>query len=587
LADRRATKTGSRTRRLLRLWRRDDDGQAMIVAAAGLVIGIIILALVINSGFGLAQRRTMQNAADAGALAAAQLLASNVTAVNGNPPTAFRVTDDYVYCVAKIYADKNRDSFRPDAGGSIESITVQWSKDVSAANPYGGSQGGTLTPVPSCPTATVNGQVVPAPVTTGTAMNASARYIRVEAAVNYDTLVAVIGPPKTLALASALARIAGAQVPASGPTWPMVRHYNPSDFTCTGQCNPLSEQPTTFWSATGGNNDQDVVFGSFKGLTVLSRFGPNANKDAPNPVSKNCTGTLAPACVPQLMTDYDHRVIIITDPAKQYGSQTACDTGNVSYPTPPAPPDWWLASGGESSQVWDKDCSLQNWAGYTFTGTLSLTTDWGSAPSPQEPPNNGQALPTATSNPSRTTCQGTVVGLARPSCINGTGGDWIEVGQQTGNQGANISGPLAAYIAANGVSDGYSSLRNGNGNGAPLFGKKVVMLVYLWDCSETYTNDGSHTQALRNQWSLNLPRTGPADCSAIHQANDMNAQDTVSRVHLFTLASFTFYEGTVSSQSIQGFWGGWFDPSSPCQVDPTSPQCALNEFANTAFLIGE
>ena len=67
----------------------------------------------------------------------------------------------------------------------------------------------------------------------------------------------------------------------------------------------------------------------------------------------------------------------------------------------------------------------------------------------------------------------------------------------------------------------------------------------------------------------------------------MNAQDTVSRVHLFTLASFTFYEGTVSSQSIQGFWGGWFDPSSPCQVDPTSPQCALNEFANTAFLIGE
>jgi Flp pilus assembly protein TadG len=554
----------------------------MILVAAGLVIGILILALVINSGFGLAQRRTMQNAADAGALAAAQLLASNVTAVNGNPPTAFRVTDDYVYCVAKFYADRNRDSFRPDADGRTESITVQWSPD-----PYNLSNGGTLSPASCPPPLTVNGQQVPAPVTTGTAMNASARYIRVEAQVNYDTLVAVVGPPKTLALASALARIAGAQVPASGPTWPMIRHYNPSDFTCTGQCNPLSEQPTTFWSATGGQNDQDVVFGSFKGLTDLSRFGPNANKDAPNGVSQNCTGTLAPACVPQLMTDYDHRVITITDPARQYGSQTACDNGNVSYPTPPAPPDWWLASGGESSQVWDKDCSLQNWAGYTFTGTLSLTTDWTGAASPQEPPNDGQALPTATSNPPRTTCQGTVVGLARPSCVNGTGGDWIEVGQQTGNQGVNISGPLAAYIAANGVADGYSGLRNGNGQGAPFFGKKVVMLVYLWDCSETYTNDGSHTQALRNQWSLNLPRTGPADCSAIHQGQDMNAQDTVSRVHLFTLASFTFYEGTVSSQLIQGFWGGWLDPSSPCQIDPTSPQCTLNEFANTAFLVGE
>jgi len=259
----------------------------------------------------------------------------------------------------------------------------------------------------------------------------------------------------------------------------------------------------------------------------------------------------------------------------------------VSYPTPPAPPDWWLASGGENSQSWDKDCSLENWAGYTFTGTLSLATDWSSAPSPQEPPNDGRPLPIASSNPPRTACQGNPAGLAAPSCVNGTGGDWIEVAQQSGNQGTNISAPLKAYIAANGVYDGYSSQQYGNGTGAPLFGKKIVMLVYLWDCSETYTNDGTHTQALRNQWSLNLPKTGPADCSAIHQGNDMKSQDSVNRVHLFTVASFTFYEGTVGSNLIQGFWGGWFDASSPCQVDPTRPECALNEFANTTFLVGE
>jgi hypothetical protein len=213
-----------------------------------------------------------------------------------------------------------------------------------------------------------------------------------------------------------------------------------------------------------------------------------------------------------------------------------------------------------------------------------VTTDWSGAPAPQEPPNNGLPLST---NPPRAICQGIPTGLAAPSCASGVGGDWIEVGQQTGNTGTNISGPLQAYIAANGVYDAYSGRQYGTGQNAPLFGKKVVMLVYLWDCSETYKNDGSHTQVLRNQWSLNLPKNGPADCSAIHDGNDMNPQDSVNRVHLFSVATFTFYEATVSSQEIKGYWGGWFDASDPCQLDPSPSQCALNQFANTAFLVGE
>lgn len=575
-------------------WRRDEEGQGLIIAAGGLIVAIFVLALVINSGFGLAQRRTMQNAADAGALAAAQLLATSVTSVSGNPPTVFRVTKDFVYCVAWFYADRNRDSFRPDAAGRTETTLVQWSKDITATDPFGdpngadNANGGTFTaPASPCPTVMVGGQEVPGPVTTGPEVNPLTRFIRVESRVEYHSLVAVVGPATPVASASAVARITGAHAPTSGPTWPMVRHYNPADFTCSSQCNPLTMAPTTFWSATGGVNDKDVVFGSFKGLTDLSRFGPNANRDAPTGVSKNCTGTLAPACVPQLMTDYDHRVITITPPSNpQYGSIGACTNGEVSYPTPPAPSDWWVASGGENSQSWDKDCSLSNWAGYTFAGTLSLGTDWSNAPSPQEPPNDGQPLPSATSTPRRAVCQGVPAGLAAPSCTSGTAGDWIEVAQQSGNTGANISVPLQAYIAANGVYDAYSARQYGNGQNAPLFGKKVVMLVYLWDCSETYTNDGTHTQALRNQWSLNLPRNG-SDCSAIRDGNDMNPQDTVSRVHLFTVATFTFYEGTVSSQQIEGYWGGWFNASDPCQLDPGSPQCALNQFANTVFLVGE
>ena len=42
-----------------------------------------------------------------------------------------------------------------------------------------------------------------------------------------------------------VARLTGSTVPLTGPTWPMVRHYNPDDFEnqCGNPCNPTSGAP--------------------------------------------------------------------------------------------------------------------------------------------------------------------------------------------------------------------------------------------------------------------------------------------------------------------------------------------------------
>jgi hypothetical protein len=52
-------------------------------------------------------------------------------------------------------------------------------------------------------------------------------------------------------------------------------------------------------------------------------------------------------------------------------------------------------------------------------------------------------------------------------------------------------------------------------------------------------------------------------------------------VHLFTAAPFTFYEGLVTSQAIQGYWGGAFGDARVC------PGCPLNPLANTAYLVAD
>ena len=88
--------------------RRHESGQVLVIFAGGLVTLLVIAALVIDLGFTLLIRRTEQNAADAGAIAAARYIRT------GPGETAEPVKMRQAAC---FYAQQN--GFFPAAGGDV------------------------------------------------------------------------------------------------------------------------------------------------------------------------------------------------------------------------------------------------------------------------------------------------------------------------------------------------------------------------------------------------------------------------------------------------------------------------------------
>lgn len=497
-----------------------EDGQALIIVALAVVAVLGALALAIDWGYGVTQRRVSQNAADAAAIAAARTLATSTELVNGK--VGFRVSAEYVFCVAKQYADANRSTFIP--GDATTTLTVQlgWLADPSEPT-------STLTWVPvsgTCPTTVA-----------GTDVRADTRFVRVVSSTAYRSLVAaVIGQPRVTAQASARAAIAGGET-GSGPVWPMVRHYNVKDFNAAAECakkkcDPDELKPFTFWSGTGSLDD--MVYGSFKGLVDLSRLSTR----------------LTTSPVDQLITAWD-----------QTGSAAA---------TPPTPlkvdrnqgsscPSTWDTQGDHDPVNHDLTCDIPNWAYYTFGGRLSLDSSWQGTKLPA-----GQQRPADIGSRSTTVCANPPEGLRTPSCDTHALGDWVETAG--GDAGHNIGAQLSQYIALHGVPREYTN-DFVPGSSKVKYGNAVVVYVYLWDCAETYGKT----------WS---PVPGVGDCSQIKSSGSA----AIDRVHLFTVAPFTFYAGLVDTQEIKGFWGGGFGDPSSCQTDVAT--CAdLNAFINTAFLV--
>src|SRR6266550_3057870 len=101
-------------------FRTDDGGQALIIVGLAMVVLLGALALGLDWGYGLTQRRVMQNASDAAALAVGKALATNVVIVNSAP--AFRVSQEQAYCQATLYARANL-SFSPAGASNALSIT--------------------------------------------------------------------------------------------------------------------------------------------------------------------------------------------------------------------------------------------------------------------------------------------------------------------------------------------------------------------------------------------------------------------------------------------------------------------------------
>lgn len=510
-----------------------DHGQALPLVAIAMVVVLLAAALAVDWGYGLTVRRVMQNAADGAALAAGKLLATSVVALpgtGGSTNYVFSTTQESVYCKARVFADANR-AF----GAAAPALTLEFGVVAQPGSPS------TWYP-PTWQTYTGS---TACPETSSTQLDPNTRFVRVTADVTFHSLYqSVNGGPALSAAADAIVRLTGTPIPAqAGPTWPMVRHFDPNDFVndcVTGNScsDPTKAAPTTFWSS----NDSGTVYGNFKGAVDLSLYStyypysPGGNTN-----------------VRQLITTPD--------------SGTDADmsqNGNNCTAT-------WSRAGDETPTNHDNSCDVPNWFYYSYGGTLSLDTAWGTAGRPLPP---GQS-PITPLGP-RSICP-TASYITAPSCADDTVGDWVEA--TGGDIGSNFGGVLRARINQYGTVNDYSGLPYPNKNqpcvdpGGPnesnCYGKALTVTIFLWDCAADF-NGGN--------WALVVPQAG-GDCSQLKNTAN-KPYSSVDRVHLFAVAPFTFYEALVTNSSIQGFWGGLFGNASSC------PSCALNPLSNSAYLVG-
>ena len=425
--------------------RRDDSGQALVAVALAMVVLLGALGLGLDWGLSLTQRRTAQNAADAGAIAAAKWLATSVAMSGGS--VVFTVSQEQAYCYAKGYADANHSTFVPQ--GQTTSFTLE----------YGDGTTWTTSATATCPVASG-----------GTTVPASTIYVRATSTSSYrSTIAAVFGQPLITAQARAKARMTGTSVGEGQKIWPMVRHYDPNDFdtTCHGTCTPQTMPPLTFWSSSG--NLTNMVYGNFKGLMDFSIWSTRF------PIASQ---------VEQLLTDWDR------SGSTMAGTSPKTDmSGNCGGA--------WDTHGDSDPSNNNKQCSITNWFYYPFGGTLSLSTDRATTVP------TGQEVPSDIGARSSGVCNGAVSGLVAPSCTAGqySQGDWVETA--FGNLGSNVSDLLKQYISEHG-SVGARTYQLIPGSHSTYYGKQIVMYVYLWDCAETFNSSA----AAGSQWSLIMPSSG-------------------------------------------------------------------------------
>jgi Flp pilus assembly protein TadG len=494
-----------------------DEGQALVVVALCVAVLIGGLAFAVDWGYAMVERRVMQNLADASALAAGKRLVTSVMKVGG--AIKFSVTQEQTWCTADGYANP--------------SIKVGFAPSTTTNDLrlfYGDA---------SSPTVWTAGA---ATCTGNTQVPASTIYVRAVVSTSIQSLFAgTVGHGSSAVSASARVRLSGTAVPlAGGPMWAMVRHYNPNDFnnTCTNPgpsgCDPTDPnqvQPKLFWDSQAA----DVAYGNFKGLIDFSHYSPAFNS--------------VPLQTTQLISGSDDWAHPPSGPyAIDRSGQNQCPWGQDAQGN-----KLW-DSWGEADATKDTHCSIPNWVYYGFRGTLRLDSRW-----------SGASLPANQEQPSTLTTRSVCSPPPdpAPSCADPNAGDWVET---AGGTISSLTDIVRVAVADRGSMSMPFSNKTVPGTSTP-FGKGLVILVFLWECGEKFSKNGG----VGNRWDLIVPGGPSPDCSQLNSAPD--------RVHLFTVAPFTIYEGTITSGSVKGYWGGLFGSPDSCQ------SCALNALANTAVMV--
>jgi hypothetical protein len=509
---------------------RSDDGQALAIAAVGAMVLAAALALTIDSGYALLQRRIVQNDADKVALEVARLLGTSVMPYQTNSMRFVKagrsagivenLTHVDICALAQTVQQRDRRPTPTSVGTPLLWLDFErWDPESASATPASSVRANCARP-------------------SRTTVDRRTTTVRVRVERRYKSLLAsLLRQPEVLVGATARAALAGAPftvdpvdagvlsaaesptrgdyadlartAPAVDPTWPIARFYRASELAgrrpCGPACDPRTTTPFTFIS--GSTVAPGVV------LLDLSADSPRM------------PGTEQ----------------LITEP----------DPGGTS-----------LADGFD----------------LLFDGVLGLHTDWTDSlrPAGQDDVEtldiDRNACDTAYRWLLGVDADGSAV--MPPSCRpaadgsdDNTRGDWVETIDQS--IGSDLIARMQATIRAAGSPTPYSaSTIPGT---TRTYGRALVIWIYFWDCRQEFqTGTSWHNES----------------CPSSTPSGGASSRAEIDRVHLFTAVPITFYEGQVTSSAVQGYWGGGFVDPGRCQTAPGSCP-TLTALANSAVLIAD
>lgn len=399
----------------------DEAGQALVVVAASMTVLLGSLALVVDWGYALSVRRSLQNAADAAALGVGKTLVTS-TVIDTTDQLHFLAPDGVLWDQAVDLAQANQGLARNAV------ITLEYGDATPTWTASAGT--GSLTEVP--------GDTI---------------YVRVTAEVTFDTFIAaIIGSDDLRAVASARVRLAGASTP-SVPLIPVGRHFHAGVFRtpCVSGCDsPADYSPVMLWDGTTAN-DLRLMALDFSRYSHAEWQANGQN-------------------IAQLISDWDRS----GSPAAGTSVKTDRAVG--------CPGQTWNTIGHERPRGENERCDVNNWFYYLFQGQVSLTADHTAAPAPQEAPEIYTAESRVVCSLTDAQFRATFGFLVEPRAACDRG-NWVEtvegkqddaVTVQTGIN-RNMTRALKDRIQADGKQTPLSA----------TYGRALTALVVLWDCGET------------------------------------------------------------------------------------------------------
>ncbi len=565
-----------------KLLRASVKGQVMIfvsiLVGTGVLMGLVALA--VDGGSALLQRRVMQNAADAAALGSARLLADSVVwgpTAPGNGPNG----PIYIATDAQL---KNLISQLTQANGIVSSlgygVTLEYGKCVLV----NGSCSYDWTAVSGAVNINGTWSPPPDPALTST-VPADADAVRIRTTRNNPTTFARLVGINSIQVSavSAAALIGDANHIISGPTWPMVTEMTTGTINqyltnAYGLCNP-----STFYNQgpTAGNTRfQNLVSLAWAQGCSFTKTHNCSSVSPPNGTQDGLHSQLIawgdqrgdPDVLPGQLDDNAHlwggRPFSSICSALAWGSKWN-PLGSCSGTTNT---DWTiygaygtLCCRGAGS--WDvSDIDVPNWIYWDFAGNSRISSQ-------ESAFLGGTSLPGET----RWTDLADLNGPRQDYRNNNwppddeLQGDWLETYDSQSLVGQNpnmVIGPVLDYIERNGTMDALGSPQGLN------YGKHVDKVMYLYKEKEV----SQEANPPDPQYCNYNPPPDPPDCSNVWQPTSIDNQHP-DRVHIVQPLKFRFY--AAMAQDVQN-WTIPLHPSCPASQSNPNPGAAV-----LAIIVGE